>query len=466
MKHSRRKTAATVIEIAAMIILTVILAVMFAWYCFLKNTSSVSTATVSEHSFLQVKAPDTEDAVSESPDILAPSFIGIVMNGKQYTPVSSQAREAVMKDIKPFLLEAFSDLSTPAYFSTDALKFDYIGNIIAENTDYIHLSFAQEIPAGSIVPMLGGYTLDDIFHAFNVKDLLIFCTNDGQISAIAVDNDLNMTSLSVRRKSSLSFEPFLNFENTHGVAKYEYILYNNKNFPVIRSSVAFSNLAAYNYSGDFTDNAEAVSTVLDTFGFNPNSTSSYHDENGITFVEALGEISLLSDGSISYSASGNGIPLSNFCDSVKSVYSAEEKMISARNIISSLDRNVFGRDAVLSLYSASHSDGLFTLKFSYTLDGMTIDDAKNSATLVFDDDSLIFADIRAKGYAALDSTFTDIPQKLLFVFSTATATKNSKTPLGFSPVYSLASDGNVYNARFALLYDDTEYSKEKEVSAK
>ena len=156
MKSKKLKSAATVIEIVAISILSLLLAAMFARYCFLKNASSVSAPVVSEHKFLQANESQAEDSNFAPPGVLSPEFVGIVVDGKQFAPTTAEARETVMAEIHPFILAAFSDISTPAKFSTDSLKFDYINNIINQKPDYIHLSFCWELPAESIVPFAGG----------------------------------------------------------------------------------------------------------------------------------------------------------------------------------------------------------------------------------------------------------------------------------------------------------------------
>ncbi len=461
MKSEKLKSAATVIEIAAISILSLLLAVMFARYCFLKNASSVSAPVVSEHRFLQANETPTEDSDFAPPGILSPEFVGIVVDGKQFTPTTTEARETIMAEIYPFILAAFSDISMPAKFSTDSLKFDYIDNIIEQNPDYIHLSFPWELPAEGIVPFAGGYTLGDIYHAFNVKDLLIFCEDDGSISAISLDNDFNLTTLSVRNPSDLSFESLKTLYGNAGFEKFEYMLHNNKNFPVLNSSVAFQNISAYTDSGDFTENNDdGISKILDNFGFNPNSTSSYRTEGSEIFVDRLGELSISRDGSIVYS--GDGIPLSQFFYNDDDAFSAEEIMLAARNIITSLDKQRFGGCADLSLRSVSTDGELLTFSFSYTVNGLSIDDAKNSAVLVFDSNSLVSANISAKNFVTLESTFTDIPQKLLFVFASQNLDTEGSSPIGFAPVYSLSDDGSFYNARFALILEEAENRPEKE----
>ena len=87
-------------------------------------------------------------------------------------------------------------------------------------------------------------------------------------------------------------------------------------------------------------------------------------------------------------------------------------------------------------------------------DGILIEDTKDCATIVFDDSSVTYADIRAKNYAKLDSSYADIPQKLLFAF----ASKNfdaSYPPAGF-PITYTEDENSVYVARSAILYRSAE----------
>ena len=71
MKNDRRKNASTVIELSLIILLCTILGVLFAQYCLLKNTASVSTAIHPDHSFLQNNDTSSEDDLS-SPGIVVP----------------------------------------------------------------------------------------------------------------------------------------------------------------------------------------------------------------------------------------------------------------------------------------------------------------------------------------------------------------------------------------------------------
>ncbi len=450
----RRKKVSTALELSAIIILCTILIVLFVQYCLLKNSVSVSTATHPNHSFLQNNDTPAEDDFS-SPDIVVPEFIGFVSDSKQLTPVSLDARRRFVSETKPYLLAVFSDISTVMEFSSESAKNEYIENVIDAHQSYLYFRFANDLPAGCFVPAVGGYTLDSIFHSFNVKDLFVFCTETGEISGIALDSEGKLTALSVRDRSSLSLESFGSLDLSDGMARFDFALFADRKYPVLTSTVAFRNIAAYTDTGDFTTgNDDAISQVLDTFGFNPNSTSFYRTQDSLTYVEQAGELSLSSDGSITYSSSGEGIDLANILNDSKTDFSFEDKIIAARTIASRLDKELFGGYASLCLHSVSYSDSLLTLKFAYMADGILIEDTKGCATMVFDDSTLTYADIRAKSYARLDSTYTDIPQKLLFAFSSKNFDANNP-PAGF-PVTYTENENSVYVVRSAILYRDTE----------
>ena len=457
MKNDRRKNASTVIELSLIILLCTILGVLFAQYCLLKNTASVSTAIHPDHSFLQNNDTSSEDDLS-SPGIVVPEFVGFVSDSKQLTPVSSDARRRFISETKPYILNAFSDISTVMEFSSESAKNEYVEDLIRQNGSYLYFRFAHDLPAGCFVPAVGGYTLDNIFHAFNVKDLFVFCSETGEISGIALDSNGNLASLSVRDRSSLSFENFSTADLSDGMARFEFVSFADKKYPVLTSTVAFRNIAAYTDTEDFTANDDAISSVLDTFGFNPNSTSFYRTEGNITYVEQAGEFSISSKGDIRYSSSGEGIHLSEFLSEQKDTFSFEDKIIAARSIIEHLDKEFFGGYASICLSSVTYNDKLLTLDFSYMADGILIEDAKNCATLVFDDSSLTFATANAKSFARLDSTHSDIPQKLLFAFSSNRFDEKAP-PKGFPMVYS-QSENAVYVARSAVLYSEENPTKE------
>ena len=111
-------------------------------------------------------------------------------------------------------------------------------------------------------------------------------------------------SFSVINLILFSFENFSTVDLSDGMARFEFVSFADKKYPVLTSTVAFRNIAAYTDTEDFTANDDAISSVLDTFGFNPNSTSFYRTEGNITYVEQAGEFSISSKGDIRYSSSG------------------------------------------------------------------------------------------------------------------------------------------------------------------
>lgn len=454
MKNNRRKKSSTVAELVAITILSATLVVMFVQYCLLKNTASVSTAIQQGHSFLQNNETSTESEFSSS-GVVSPEFVGFVSDSKYLTPISSDARRRLISEVRPFVLEVFSDISTVLEFSSETAKNEYINNVISSDASYIYLRFPHDLPASCFVPAVGGYPLENIFHSFSVKDLYIFCSETGELSGVAIDSNRNITSLSVRDRSRLSMEDLSTHNASDGYEKFEFVSFGNKRYPVLTSSVAIRNIAAYTDTEDFTvNNDEKISSVLDTFGFNPNSTSFYRTENALTYVEQTGELSLESDGSINYSSSGGGIGLEEFLSEAKSVYSFEDKIIAAKSVIDRLDNDIFGGYADLYLYSVSYSNDLLTLDFAYMSDGILIDDTQGCARLVFDDFSLTYANIVAKRYAKLDSSYTDIPQKLLFAFA-ANSLDDANPPAGFPLLYT-KDENSVYVVKSAVLTDDSD----------
>lgn len=454
MKKTRKELAAAFIEISLILILSVALIVMFAAYCKLRNSSQYSE--LPEFDFRNETSSGAEITDENATlGLLSPNFVGIVTD-KMLAPADIASRNKLLSDIKPFLLSVFSDVSTLIEFSDNTARKDYIARNLYYAKDYIYLEFSREIPASAIVPAITGKTLGSVYHAFNVKDLFIFCDSSGAISGAAIDENGNVATLTVRDRTSLSFETLRAYENAGGMKKFEFGVFEDKKYPLYTTSVSRNNLSAYNNSGDFlSSGAQDAKNILSAFSLNSNTTRFYRTgNNAITFVEDNGELKITSAGDITYTSSGSGIPLSSLCVSQNEMFSFEDRISAAYNIISRLDRSYFGDAAYLALTSVTYDQKTFemTLEFSYCYGGVYISSRNNYvARFVFDKDSLVFADVSAKTFSISENTFTDIPQRLLFLFSTADFDKQNP-PLAFTPVYKQDTDTAEYNAKYAFVY--------------
>lgn len=451
----KRQKRTMTAELCIIAVLTAALLAMFAMYCFLINTPVQEKRGSDINDFVFSVSAEIEQ---NHLGLLSPGFIGVVSE-KKIAPQTADARNSLLNDARPFMTEVFSDVSTVLEFSSDEARKDYLDKNVYSAGEYLYISLVREIPAGAIVPAIsGGGSAESSYrpHAFAVKDVFVFCDSAGALSGVAVDTDGKVAQLTVRDRTALSFDILRSYENNDGMAEFEFVDFGEKKYPVFSSSVARTNLAAYNNSGDFPDvGSDTFSDILKAFGFNPNSTRFYRaGDSSVTYVEEIGDLCIYPDGNIEYSSVGEGVNLSELCGKQKEVYSFEDKAFAACGIISGLDRRYYGGDAAISLHSVLYDGEKLSFLFTYSADGAEIE-GDLAAELVFAGNSLVSARVDAQCFIRLDSTYSDIPQKLLLVFALQNHEIGMPSPISFFPFYTRGDMDAVYNAKYALSYSKT-----------
>ena len=438
----------------AIVLLFSTLIFMFAQYCILNNASAPSSLPkLSEKDGGVFFAPsDTE----VSGALITPVIAGFCNGERTVSPsVHNGDYEKFVRLSIPFVKAVFSDISTLLDFSSESARAEYISDL-TRGKSFLYFHFGNDLPAAAFYPSYAGDAQEDIFHSFNLRELYILL-DGGSISGVARDSLGNIATLSVQDKVSLSFDSFsallsssfsnsLKFESVSGIS-----------LPVFESSVTTSKLFEYNTTGDFTqDNAEGVENALSAFGFNPNGTRFYKSstDGSLTYVQEQGELSVTVQGDIEYTSSGNGMPLSEFLDRQRNIYSFSEKICSAYNIVNSLDKALYGKDASLCLSSVSYKEELLTLEFSYMVSGIPFS-LEPAAVFTFSDTSLVSASVTRKSISRLANTGSDIPQKLLLaIYAPQIEDKAYLAQGAFIPVYTKETGvegGNIFSAKYAFV---------------
>lgn len=453
MNSLRKKHIIGMIEISAISILTLALIVMFAGYCVLVSSSSSSKTSIDKLYADAIFAP--ADNIENKKILVSPGFMGFCAD-KMLSPATPDAKKGFFDEIAPFLSQVFSDVSTTLEFSSSDSAYEHIESELSKHGEYLYISFPCDIPASAINSILGFDDSASANHAFSASEIYIFCEENGALSGICSDKSGNTATLNVRNRTSLSFETLKRYTSeTEGMARFEFAYGDNKKYPVYSGSVANYNLVAYNSTeGNVLENHSALSGILSAFGFDPNNTRFFRSGNTITYVEQFGELTVSGNGDVTYTREADGIPLSELCGKIKDNYSPADKIYAAYNIISSLDRNIYGGYSELTIDSISYSDGILNISFIYSADGIGISDETVSATLLFGNNSLHSAQVVAKGYARLESTHTDIPQKLLFTLFEPQFSENA--PKAFLPYYAKSEEDGVYRAKYAFIFDSDE----------
>ena len=117
-----------------------------------------------------------------------------------------------------------------------------------------------------------------------------------------------------------------------------------------------------------------------------------------------------------------------------------------------MDKNYYGGYANLIINTVVYDGENLTVSMIYSADGIPIDSETPAASLIFGENFLVSAQVNARSFTKLDSTYSDIPQKLLFVFSSQNFL-DSALPRSFIPVYTQNDVDAVYNAKYAFIYD-------------
>lgn len=463
MNNKRKNLAVKFIDMALIFILSLSTVAMFIGYSVIKNTTSYSALPefdfrTSGEIFLE---SDNEFYSKSELELISPCFVGFA-GKRNITPVLPAARHQFLAEAKPFLLSVFSDISTLIEFSSEDAKQTYIRENIYEKDSYLYFEFENELPASAIYPAISGKALETVYHAFGVKKLFVFCEN-GSVSGIALDACGNVATLANRNTTALNFDTLSSYNETYGMGSFEFIKHEDQYFAVIRESVSRPDLVAYNSNGEFlVQNSDDASNILGAFGFNPNGTRFFTSEDSITYVEDKGDLIISSTGDILYTETDGGISISVVSGTKKESYSFEDKIVAAHDILGGLDKQIFGGYADLSLSYVSYDseDMSLCLDFEYTANGVRIYNETPAARLIIKQNNLVYASVNAKSYSAAETSHTDIPQKLLFVFSSNDFEKES-VPQSFVPIYT-ATQENVYSAKYAFIYKE-ELPTEKEV---
>lgn len=450
MEKIRKKHILGAIEISVIAVLTLALIIMFASYCFFTSSSS-SVPSYKDTLYAESIFAPFDDTKNEK-QLISPSFIGICFE-KALSPASPSTRNGLINEILPFVSHLFSDVSTTLEFSSPKSAFEYVENEIAQHSEYLYISFPCDIPASCVSTLLGADTVRESAHAFLVKDLYIFCDESGYLSGICTDKNGNAATLAARTKAPLSFETLHRFaDDSEEMTRFEFVTTGERKFPVFSSSVSNFNIIAYNESGaDILENEQGLRDIVSSFGFNPNNTRFFRTQNAITYVEQFGELTISENGDVLYTRESIGVPLSELCGKIKENYSFADKINAAYNIISSLDRNTFGGYSALCVDDISYNDGLLNIGFSYYADGICIESGEDAAKLTFDSNSLVSANVSAARYAVTNTTYSDIPQKLLFTLFKTEFEDN--LPHSFLPVYTANGGDEIYSAKYAFVFD-------------
>lgn len=451
MDKIRKKHLFGAIEISAIAILTAALIIMFAGYCVLISSSSSESGADSLYADSIFASFDGEE---KNERLITPSFIGLKRD-KMLAASTPDAKNELLREISPFISELFSDVSTTLEFSSQDSAYDHIENEISNRGDYIYLSFPCDIPASAVCTLMGTESAKEQSHPFSLKELYIFCDENGALSGLCTDKNGNAATLNVRSRTSLSFESLERTVNENeGMKEFDFAVSGNKKYPVFNGSVANFNIAAYNDTeGNVLEAPVALNGILSAFGFDPNNTRFFRSGNAVTYVEQFGELSVTDSGDVLYTREAEGLPLSKLCGKIKDSYSFADKISAAYNIIASLDKEIYGGYASLSIDGVGYEEGELILTFCYNADGIKIDDGKNAAELRFGNDSLAYAKVSAKKYMPLNNVYSDIPQKLLFTLYKKELETKKTLPYSFLPVYTVSDSEGVFVAKYAFVYD-------------
>ena len=456
-KRTREKLAAYC-ELTLLFLLTAALIVMFTQYCLLKNRGHYGGLPLLDA--MHSNFSDYSDTVGEKKtSFLTPSFIGVFSDGKKVAPKDFETREELVRDSRPFILALFGGnaFSSRPEFSSDAAKEAYLERELYGNANAVYITFPDEIPAAAIYPLLTGKSFGEEKEAYGVRELFIFCGDGGTVGGAALDRDGELTVLTVSDRTTLSFDTFSAYLGKEGMTEFSFARLENtaRRYAVLNSSVTTPNLAAYNASGDFlTQGSGDVETILGSFGFNVNSTRFFVTRNSyITYVEDSGELRISSEGNITYTGiSGGGIPVSTLCARQTATGSFSDKVCAAYTVLQSLNPTQYGGCADFCMTSASYKDGKLTLNFSYVTNGVSIDDVRDAASFTFGENALLSATVSCRTFMLLESTFGDIPGRLLFAVTAAEQSEADGIPIAFSPVYTRDEPEAAYTARYAFLF--------------
>ena len=84
--------------------------------------------------------------------------------------------------------------------------------------------------------------------------------------------------------------------------------------------------------------------------------------------------------------------------------------------------------------------------------GVSIDDVRDAASFTFGENALLSATVSCRTFMLLESTFGDIPGRLLFAVTAAEQSEADGIPIAFSPVYTRDEPEAAYTARYAFLF--------------
>lgn len=469
MAKKEKRSAASFWELTVLFLLTIALIVMFTQYCLLKNRGNYGGLPLLDA--MHSNFSDYSETVSEKKtSFLTPSFIGILSDGEKITPQNAEMRAALIRETRPFVLALLSGNASEASFSSDTAKEAYLERELYGSAHAVYLTFPEEIPAAAIYPLLTGRSFGREKNTFGIRELFLFCTDTGAVSGAALDNDGVLTVLSVSERTSLSFETFTGYLGKEGMGDFSFARLENtaRRYAVYNTSVSYPNLAAYTANGDFlTQNSKDAETILSGFGFNPNGTRFYVTRNDyITYVEDMGEMRISSAGNITYTGeTSGGIPVSLLCERQTATGSFEDKICAAYKVLQSLNSAQYGGCADFCLTSVSYKDRNLTLIFSYVVNGIPTEDGREAARFVFRDTALISAEVLCRTYMFLESSFSDIPGRLLFAVTAREIGAETETPIAFMPIYSKEEPDAAYTARYAFVYSEPIPSESASVSS-
>ena len=408
----------------------------------------------------------TSDNIREDRSLVTPIFIGTKLgDNMNAAAMSAESRTSLLARAEEYLVPLFSGVSEEMTFVSDEARRRYFDELCTENS-YIILSYYKDLPASVFLPLFAKeYENSASEMVFNIQNLFILPDSDNNVYAVAISGDLSVNIITPYEPVPFDSQSFEAYNDNAGFSEFTFEK-SERILPVFTKSFQANNysvLPAISVLGSDAG-AEWIIELLKVFDFNENLARSFYskDQSVLNYVYDGNELAFGNDGTVSYSATDDGIDLSEYLGYYPdgSVgYTFSDKVIAVKNIINVIGKASLGNDAELCLVNiafAKNTDKL-TFEMKYFVDGIAVTENEADAVVELMDDKVISAQLSALLCTRLETLRNSMPQNT--VNSIISDRENAKQ---FFAVLSPAEEDGSRFIKWASIVDSANSEQEGE----
>ena len=306
-------------------------------------------------------APDGAATENAATDFLGVAFAAVGCDGKGgYAYADEDAAKKLIAFAAPLLSEILSESSTAALQDPDVF-------FAAQGGDFVLLRLHTPLPMAALGVLCGQSAAATAVRGLLADTLLLSFDKNGGAALSVTDGRTCCTFDGAAPEKRTVLAALAGAESLHPYTLVSPTLFLPTEAPTLSPVL----LTATDFAATLSE--ESVYSLFSTFGFNPEKLAPRRTADGVSTVEPQGQMEIASDRITYLAAEGSALPLDEFCtpgeNELSSLVAASAGLFE--RIQNAAKTRLYG-DAELYLAALGETDGVYTLHFGLTVDGVPV----------------------------------------------------------------------------------------------